>query len=367
MGLRLLHLISSPDFTGPAEAVLDICDHLRIMGHDVEVICESERSGDLRQMIVGQRLTSPLKLFLRNRPLPWQVWSDVRALRTHLQSGAYDLVHCHFSHDHAVAAWAVRALKRTALVRSSYHGRLTHQWLTPWLMRATRAMVFTSEADCREFLAGYPHMPTLVSPPALHFERWNSYGADLRHRLGLKPHHRVLAMVARFNAGRDQEALLEGFAAICGEFPDWRLVFFGRGERLSHVRAKAQTLQLQQQVLFGGYLTDDLAAGYRTSDWLYLGAPGHDGLGRAALEAMACGRAILTTAAAPISEFVGRHQTGWIMPACTAAHLRQALTLASVEYTHERGAAAQKAVLNHCSLQARATRYASFYEELLHA
>jgi len=103
--VRVLHLLSSPVWSGPAEAVALVAEAQRSLGHAVSVAIDSTRAGTGTEEPAAPRLEAlglldSQGLRLSTRDGAAGVWRDARLLGT-LEA---DVVHSHFSHDHWVAA-----------------------------------------------------------------------------------------------------------------------------------------------------------------------------------------------------------------------------------------------------------------------
>ena len=104
--MKALHVISSAKWTGAAAPALDLCRALSDLGHDVLFCIAGGRSLEG----VARELGVPVctRLAMTAGPNPFSRAADVRALAGLLCEGGYDVVHAHLSHDHWLAAAAVR-------------------------------------------------------------------------------------------------------------------------------------------------------------------------------------------------------------------------------------------------------------------
>ena len=115
--MRILHLLASPFWSGPAENVGLLAAAQARLGHQVTVAVDRRRAPAAAEEPVVPRLRSlgildegGLELSVKSTPLG--LWRDWRLLRRR----EVEVAHCHFSHDHFLARWGLP--KKTRLVRS---------------------------------------------------------------------------------------------------------------------------------------------------------------------------------------------------------------------------------------------------------
>ena len=125
--MRILHLLASPFWSGPAENVALLALAQRQAGHEVAVALDRRRTKvDAEEPAVPRfealGLLDSGGLELSVKSPPWTVLGDMRRLR----SRTLDVVHAHFTHDHLIARWArpqgavlVRSIHAPRSLRSS--------------------------------------------------------------------------------------------------------------------------------------------------------------------------------------------------------------------------------------------------------
>jgi hypothetical protein len=287
--MRILHLLSTPVFSGPAEAVALLAESQRRAGASVTVAVDRTRSGTGTEEPAAARfealgLLDGRGLALSTRGGPLALLSDARRLRRL----ALDVVHCHASHDHWVA-WVGRP-DGARLVRS-VHAPRSLRWSLPPMdagtvpdeallphLRAARAMVLPAVADRR-----------LFRPPT---DR-----SALRRTLGL-PEGPLLGMASTFQASRRHDVAIAAFVELRRRVPGATLLLIGDGALEAELRARAEASGAGARVRFVGYQRGpDFAAWLQALDELWVLGLGNDWAGRTALQARLCGARVV---AAPL-------------------------------------------------------------------
>ena len=134
----------------------------------------------------------------------------------------------------------------------------------------------------------------------------------------------VFGCVARFETlWKGQDLLLEILATELWKSRNWKLKFFGDGPDLEHVKNYAKILRLEGQVTFEGYVRD-VQKIWGETDLLVLPSRG-EGTPLAVLEAMMCGRPVVTTDVGGNLEVLKEGVTGWIADAATPRSFAQAM------------------------------------------
>jgi glycosyltransferase involved in cell wall biosynthesis len=169
-------------------------------------------------------------------------------------------------------------------------------------------------------------------------------GAAVRASLGLTPQARVVGIVARVQAHRRFDLLLEAARRLFAADPDARLLVVGRGTRRRELAEEpARRLGIAERVVFAGYRGEDYGEVLRSIDVFTFLVPGSDGTCRALLEASACGLPAVTSRRGALPEIVVDGETGLLVdedPDALAGAWKQ--LLADPERRRALGAAARR-------------------------
>lgn len=278
--MKILHLLASPFFSGPAELVSQLALAQRALGHEVLVAVDRKRRHTGAEELAAPRLaalslTSPEGLEVSVKSSPLAVLRDLRALK----ALEVDVMHCHFSHDHVLARFGRRP--GTTLIRSIHAPRSVRRMLPK-----ANGWTVPYETLSRAFL-GQPVMvlPAIVdprfAPPANR--------ARLRTALGL-PELPLVGMVSTFQASRRHDLGVSAFEQVLRRRPVARLALVGDGALLPQVKARVKTMRLTEQVFFPGYQSGEAFVQWlQALDEVWILGLGNDFSARAAAQARACG------------------------------------------------------------------------------
>lgn len=282
--MKILHLLASPVWSGPAEPVALLAAAQRALGHQVSVAIDRKRLE-----VTSEELALPhfqelglldgggLELSVKSNP--FIAYRDVRRLKRR----EVDVVHAHFSHDHVIARYG---LPRGAKLVRSIHAPRSLRATTP----RCDALTVPYEALLRD-VAGVPAvvLPALVAPTF-------APAADrvaLRAALGL-PGGPLVGMVSTLQESRRHEVAIDALPRLREREPSAHLVILGDGERGAALRARVLSLGLKDAVTFVGYQpAEEFPRWVQAFDEVWVLGLGNDFAGRAAAQARACGARVV--------------------------------------------------------------------------
>ena len=239
----------------------------------------------------------------------------LRALRPELKKSGFDLVHIQtpfLAHYHGVSI--ARALGVPAIeTYHTYFEEYLHHYvpLVPRsVMRfiarrftvsqcaALDALVVPSRAMEQALEAYGVRCPMHVIPTGMEMERFaGGDGKRFRERLGIAQDRPTLVHVGRIAHEKNIDFLLRMFAKVVRRKPETMLVVAGEGPALEHCKSYVESLQLNANVRFVGYLSRerDLPDCYSAGD-LFVFSSKTETQGLVLLEAMASGTPVVSTA-----------------------------------------------------------------------
>lgn len=373
LSLKVVHVLASHKWTGPAEGVITLCRDLRAAGHRVRIFCTPNPRRLLADQAAQRGIVPEEALRLTGKNLFQTLW-DIRRLKGILDEERPDILHLHLSTDHWVggpaARWAgggcrvVRTIHhghtlQPRILRSSLHGSLTDGFIT--LCRRDR--------DELKRLYRLGSKPVAVIHGAVDIHRFHPEQEVRlgRSEFGLGNSTPVVGMVARFQPHRRHSLMLETMARLQKDLPTVRLLLVGRGEHQPVIEEMARNLGLGQRVIFAGYRDRDLPQIYAAMDVCVLLASGSDGSCRAALEAMAVGRPMVGFPVGALPETIVDGVTGHIVKEGNAEVLATCLgTLLSDRHRLQAmGQASRKRIESDFSEAGRLRETEKFYETVL--
>lgn len=357
--LRILHIDPERNWGGGEAQVFGLLKYLSSRGHYSDLLTHPHGSLYARCQDLDVRLHD---LSMRND-------LDVRAvprLRRLLRNGDYDIVHFHTKRAHALSLWLPRHRRRPKYVvtrRMDYPER--RGWYTDCLYnRRVDGVVAISRAIGDLLIAaGVDARKVRWIPSGIDAQRFDRCVPTPAVSGGV----RVIGCLAALEARKGHQFLLEAAAQLKKNGFHLRYQFGGDGPLREPLAREAARLGLRDEVNFLGFVAD-------TQDFLaeidLLVMPSlFEGLGVAALEAMAARRPVLATRVGGLPESVLDGITGLLVPARDARALADAIAkfVRAPELAVEMGKKGRERVLQDFTIEQMAMQNESYYYDLLGA
>jgi glycosyltransferase involved in cell wall biosynthesis len=337
--LRVLHVITRLVVGGAQENTLLTVAHLDRHLFDLTLASgpTSGPEGSLEDEVPDDVRFVRLPHLVRD-PAPWRDLLALGALYRLMRGGRYDIVHTHTTKAGLLGRLAARAARVRAVVHTphghAFSGYLPHaaSWALVRVERAlarwTDRIICLTGAERDDYLAlgvGRPEQLVVVHS-GVPLERFARPGRDpgrCRDALGIPPAVPVVGCVARLVPVKGVDCLLEAFALVRAAAPQAHLVVVGGGPERDGLLAKARRLGLDGCVTFAGLRRDvaDLLAAFDV-----VAVPSlNEGMGKAAVEAMAAGLPVVASAVSGLREVVRDGETGILVPPADPGRLADAI------------------------------------------
>jgi glycosyltransferase involved in cell wall biosynthesis len=312
--VRILHVDPERAWGGGEVQVLALARALAAAGHVNELAADPEGALAPAARAAGLRVHA---LRIANH-------ADVAAgLRLRRLARAYDVVHFHTARAHAMAPLVGRHGRTLVVTRRMDYVPAGGPYAR-WLYNRAVDRVIAISAGVREALvqAGVPTerivvVPSGVDPDALVAPA--GARAAVRAEWGIPTDAVVVLVVGALEQRKGHAVLLE--AARRAALPATRYVFCGEGSARDALLTAAGPLG--DLVRFAGFRSD-VAACLAAADVVAMPSL-HEGLGVAALEAMAAGRPVVASRVGGLAETVVEGETGLFVPPGDAGALAAAM------------------------------------------
>jgi len=318
--LTILHVDPEKSWGGGQQQLVDLCRYLAQQGHRQLVACRPD--GQLRP-VLDELGIAVQPLVIRNDIDLVAAWH----LRGVLQRYAFDIVHFHTARAHALAPFLPRRGSRfvaTRLMDYPPHFRPRVQLLYNW---SVDGVIAISEAIANVLVqAGVDARRLRVIHLGIDCDRFaRSVGHREAARQGwaVRPDEIVLFTAAVLEPRKGHHVLLAAFAELVAAGLPLRWVICGDGTLRAQLEQDVRRRGVGDKVVFCGFsaAVERLLPG---ADVFVLPSL-HEGLGIAAIEAMAVGLPVVASRVGGLPEIVTHGETGLLVPAGDAAALAAAI------------------------------------------
>jgi len=326
--IRVLHVITRLIVGGAQENTLLTVAGLDRARYDVTLASGPTlgREGSLEARIAADASFVRVPELLRD-PHPANDAVAVARLYALMRRGRYQIVHTHTTKAGLLGRIAAR-WARVPVVIHTPHGHAFHDYLSRAgsgaLIRVERVMArWTHRIVCLTDAERDDHLRYRIGPPRK-FEVIHS-GVDLerfgtprippeatRRSLGLEGAGPLVGCVARLVPVKGVDCLLDAWPAVRAAVPGAMVVFVGDGPLRSSLEAAAAARGIRDAVVFLG-VRDDVAELLPMFDLVVLPSR-NEGMGRAAVEALAAGRPVVGSRISGLQDVVRDGETGLLVP-----------------------------------------------------
>jgi glycosyltransferase involved in cell wall biosynthesis len=314
--VRVLHVDPEPGWGGGEVQVLALLRELAARG--VESALAGDAGGALARAAAEAAIpVLPLRV-VNHLDLP-------AALRLRRHARGYDVVHFHTARAHALAPLCRHASRRLVVTRRMDYVPRGGPYARFLYNRAVDRVIAISEGVRRALLqAGVRADRIRLVPSGVDAQACLAAAGSreaCRQAWGVPPHALLVLVVAALERRKGHAVLLAAAERLRTEGIDAYYAFCGEGSQAAALRAAAAALA--DRVRFVGFQRD-VARCLAAADVVAVPSL-HEGLGVAALEAMAAGRPVVASRVGGLAEAVRAEETGLLVPPAAPEALAAAL------------------------------------------
>jgi glycosyltransferase involved in cell wall biosynthesis len=148
-------------------------------------------------------------------------------------------------------------------------------------------------------------------------------GYAIRAELGIPMTAPVITTIGRLNAQKGHDTLIAAAGQVIVRHPEARFLIAGDGDLMAPLKAQAATLGVSQQIVFAGH-RKDVPEILAATDVVCISS-NYEGTPLVLFEAMAAGKAVVSTAVDGCREVIQDKKTGLLVPPRDPEKLGEAL------------------------------------------
>lgn len=326
---KIIQIIARLNVGGPAVHVTMLTGHFSSAEWQSQLLTgmHGANEGDMTYL-AEQYGIKPLVLKGFGREI--SLWNDLRVIRQ------LYLIMCHEKPDivctHTAKAGTLGRLAavmaRVPRVYHTFHGHIFHGYFSPLktrfyilmekiLARISTSIIAISERQKQELVSyGITKADKIrVISLGLDFSRMLPCDPDrsLATRLGVGPKVTTVALVGRITAIKAPSLFIMAAQEVLKQRNDVHFLMIGDGELKNACQAEVENLGLQRHFSFTGFVAD-LKLLYGSVDIVCLTSV-NEGTPVSLLEAMACGKLVVSTPVGGVPDFVTDGVNGFLCPA----------------------------------------------------
>lgn len=291
---------------GVERHVYNLSIELAKLNHEVTVITTRSPSHDHLSDITGfEVIRIPIDLRVYSSPVSFGLLN--------LTFKEFDIIHAHTPVPFAADLVAIKNLKERKPFILTYHNDVSkdgtfgkfismayNSIFGRLLLKHSDIIIATTKSYALHSrqLRKYLHKVVVV-PNGVDIKKFhpNLDKERIRERYGIDKNAKIVLFVGRLDTYKGCDHLLSAFAIIVRKIKNAYLILVGKGPLEPVLRKTATKFGIKSRVLFAGYVKDEeLPYYYASCDVFVLPSISeHEGFGIVQLEAMACGKPVITT------------------------------------------------------------------------
>ena len=357
--LKILHIDPERNWGGGEAQVFGLLGCLAARGHRNDLVAHPDGPLFAKcENLAEQRYPVVIRNDLDLRCVP--------TLRRLIRTGTYDIVHFHTKRAHALSVWLPRKLPKPKYLvtrRMDYPER--RHWYTRYLYnRRVDGVIAISQSIADSLAAAAVDRQKLrVIPSGIDARRFADRARLAQRTSGAM----VVGCVGVLEERKGQRFLLEAAAALKAQGLRLQFRIAGEGSLRLQLEQEAARLGLQDDVQFLGFVSD--TTGFLAAIDLFVMPSLFEGLGVAALEAMAAGKPVIASRVGGLAESVVGGVTGLLVEPRDAPALAKAILKLVREPSLAAGMAVRgrERVEQHFTLEQMALKNEAYYYDLVDA
>lgn len=305
-------------------------------GHNVDIACNDK---DLvLDPLYGELRCNFHRIGFSRSPLSVDNVKACWQLKKVIENGNYDIVHCHTPNASVITRLVCRKLRKKMGLKVFYTAHGFHFYKSApklnWMLyypiekfcsRFTDKLITINKEDFELAKNKFKAKEVLYVPGVgidlSRFENIEVNREAKRRKIGVPADAFLLLSVGELNENKNHQVIIKALAKL--NAPNVHYVIAGVGDKREYLLGLAQDLGVSDQVHLLGY-REDIPELNCVAD-LFCFPSQREGLGLAAVEAMACGLSVIAAKNRGTSEFVYPDKNGFLCDYSDADAFAEAL------------------------------------------
>ena len=306
--IKVLHTESSMGWGGQEIRVLTEAKIYSRYGHQVIIAADKKSLIAKRAHLYGMKCKG---ITLHKKRL-----ADLLSLRTLIKEVNPDIISCHSSTDHWLAALARLTLKnKPAIVRTRHisthvHRNISSKWL---YNKGCESIMSTSESIKNDLTHDkFVRIPVTSVPTGIDTDIFVP-GHKIKQRILLKlpQKHFIFGIVATLRSWKGHSDLIQAFNLL--KNPIYSLIIIGDGPQIENCKTLAKNSSFPKNIKFVGNIRN-IAPYLQAIDCFVLPSFANEGVPQAILQAMSVGIPIISCPIGGIPEILKNYKKATLVP-----------------------------------------------------
>ncbi len=363
--IKILHITFNMGIGGTEQVIRQIIENSDAEKFIHEILCIDGTIGSLGQAL--QEKDIHVESVKRQAGTDFKLIQFIRRL---IKQRKINVLHCHQYTPYfygVLAAWWTETR-----VIFTEHGRFypdrhnfKRRFINPILVLATDYITAIAKSTA-DAVAKYEYMPRnkiqVIYNGIKEIDIGNKTRDDLLSELGLPSDYRYIGTISRLEPIKNQTMMINAFFKVKQQIPDIRLILIGDGAMMQQLKNLAETLDIQDDVIFTGFI--DNPQKYISLFEVFLLSSFSEGTSMTLLEAMSLAKPCVVTNVGGNPEIVKDGETGLLVASDNVDFFAEAVLtlLAGQKLMITCGKVGRKYFLKEFSIKQMVDSYQAIYK-----
>ena len=291
--------VTSTLTSGGSERVMSLlANQLAERGHEVEII-------NLNKHIVFYPIHEKVMLSFAEDEVGISILKKITWLRKHIKKEQPDVVIPFMEAVYCVTLFALIGIK-VPIVSSERIDPRKSPFVRNILRRIFLPLTSRLVVQTRDIKAFYPYFIQKKTSII-----YNPVSETVFH-LQDEPKEDVIISVGKLDKQKNQKLLINAFADIAEDFPNWKLVIYGEGSERYALESLVERLKIKDKISLPGRCEKVIEEMNKAKVFAF--SSDFEGMSNAILEAVCVGLPVVTTNVSGATELVKEGEGGFVVP-----------------------------------------------------
>lgn len=287
--MRIAMLISALSRGGAEHVQVNLADYLIKQGHQVIMVTQYQKENEYPLNPAAKRIVSDINETEATNSRIINFARRFRKLRRIWKSEKPDVILSFIGKNNIMAIITSLCLPVSTAV--SVRGEPREEYYSNGLRLIAKGLfhfadgIILQTEKCRSFF------PSGVQKKAVILK--NPVHSSFFREPYTGPRDKTIVAVGRIDENKNHRMLIQAFAQIADEFPDYKLIIYGDGDKKEELQDVVKKLDLADRIVFGGRIENVADAIYKTR--VFVLSSDTEGMPNTLLEAMALGLTVVST------------------------------------------------------------------------
>lgn len=287
--MRIAMLIGALSRGGAEHVLVNLADYLIKRGHQVIVVTQYQMENEYPLNENAKRIISDISRDETTNNRIVNFWRRFCKLRRIWKQERPDVILSFIGKNNIMAIITSVCLPASAVV--SVRGEPREEYYNKGLRFIAKSLFYFADGIILQTESSRSFFPAGIRKKAVILK--NPVHSSFFREPYVGQREKTITAVGRIDENKNHKMLICAFSQIADEFPDYKLIIYGDGEKREELQHSVEKLGLKDKIILPGRIEDVASAIYKTR--VFVLSSNTEGMPNTLLEAMALGLTVVST------------------------------------------------------------------------